>query len=227
MTAPAGEPLVEELRRRFVTEEEDVAVGDVTFPLIRPRNADDLISEADYVKDERLPYWADIWPSSLVLARWMMERASPPGSVLELGCGLGLVTTAAMRAGHSVTATDYYDDALLFARANAWRALGREPATRMVNWRELPADLGAYDRVIASDVLYEHPYAALVADAFAAALAPGGEGIMADPGRIAVEEFLRECESRDLPLASREAIPYEAGPIRQTITIYRFSRAAS
>jgi predicted nicotinamide N-methyase len=227
VTGATGAALVAELRRRFVTAEEEVEVGGVVFPLIRPHNADDLISEADYVRDERLPYWADLWPSALVLARWMMERARPAGTVLELGCGLGLVTTASMRAGHAVFATDYYDDALLFARANAWRALGREPATRMVNWRELPDDLGTYDRVIASDVLYERPYAALVADAFARAIAPGGEGIMADPGRIAVDDFLAACESRGLPLSAREAIAYEAGPIRQTITIYRFQRASA
>ena len=44
-----------------------------------------------------------------------------------------------MRAGYDVLASDYYDDALLFTRANAWRTLKREPRTRMIDWRDLPA----------------------------------------------------------------------------------------
>jgi hypothetical protein len=41
------------------------------------------------------------------------------------------VSIGAMRAGYDVLASDYYDDALLFIRAYAWRTLMREPRTRM------------------------------------------------------------------------------------------------
>ena len=88
--------LVAALERRFDTVIDDVDVGDRTFSIIRPRNSDDLVREEDFVEDERLPYWADIWPASTILARQILERPGKDRRLLELGCGVGLVTTAAM-----------------------------------------------------------------------------------------------------------------------------------
>jgi predicted nicotinamide N-methyase len=229
-SAPAGEPhgraLAAELRRRFVTTDDRIVVGTVDLAILRPRNPDELISEEDFARDERLPYWADIWPSSLLLAEHIQEGGIPAGRVLELGCGLGLVTMAAMRAGCEVLATDYYDDALRFTRVNAWRNLGREPATRLVDWRALPDDLGVFDHIVAADVLYERPHAALVAEAVARALRPGGTALIADPGRIAVESFLEECAARGIALVGREERPFVSGTIRQRITIHRLTKGA-
>lgn len=217
------ESLREELERRFVTASETVPVGESTITLLKPRNPDDLISEADYVKDERLPYWADIWPSSHILAEWIADQPGNGRTMLELGCGLGLVTSAAMQAGFNVTATDYYEDALLFTRVNALAATGREPVTRMVNWRDLPADLGRYDLVVACDVLYEKPYADLVADAMVRALATNGEAIMADPGRIAVDDFLDACKKREFRRVETIEKKFPVGDKEQTIKIYRLA----
>jgi ETFB lysine methyltransferase len=217
------EPLAEELTRRFTTDTETVRVGEMEVTLLKPRNADDLISEADYVKDERLPYWADVWPSSRILAEWIADRPGAGRTMLELGCGLGLVTVAAMLAGFTVTATDYYEDALLFTRLNARRATGREPETRMVNWRELPADLGRYDLVVACDVLYEKPNAELIADTMVRALATGGEAVMADPGRIAIEEFLDACAAREFRRVETIVRKFPVGDKEQTIRIYRLA----
>ena len=217
------ETLEQELTRRFTTAEETVRVGESSVTLLKPRNADDLISEADYVMDERLPYWADVWPSSRILADWFAGEVGNGRTMLELGCGLGLVTIAAMQAGFTVTATDYYEDALLFARANARRATRREPATRMVNWRELPDDLGRFDLVVACDVLYEKAYADLVADAMVKCLATGGEAIMADPGRIAIEEYLEACKKREFRTLETIVKKFPVGDKEQTIRIYRMA----
>jgi len=48
--------LATELQRRFVTINDDVRVGGRDVNLLRPRSAEDLISEADFDRDERLPY---------------------------------------------------------------------------------------------------------------------------------------------------------------------------
>ncbi len=218
-----SETLRQQLERRFVTNSETVPVGEGSITLLKPHDADDLISEADYVMDERLPYWADVWPSSRVLAEWIADQPGGGRTMLELGCGLGLVTSAAMLAGWNVTATDYYDDALLFTRVNAAVATGREPTTRMVNWRELPADLGRYDLVVACDVLYEKPNAELVANAMVRALATHGEAVMADPGRIAIEEFLEACAAREFRRVETIERKFPVGDKEQTIRIYRLA----
>jgi len=217
------------LEREFTTATEPVSVGPWHVEILRPRNADDLISEADFVRDERLPYWADLWPSARVLAAAVSE--SPPAAggrrrrLLELGCGLGLATIAALRAGYDVTATDYYPDALRFTRANAYRAARRVPRTRLVDWRVFPADLGAFHRVIAADVLYEHSYAPLIAEAIVQTLAPGGAAVIADPGRIAAPAFLEGLPAHCLVLTGTDVRAYDEGAIHQQISLYTVQRA--
>lgn len=206
--------------------EESVTAGQREFTIVRPRSAEDLISEEDFANDERLPYWADIWPSSLILTEWMLERPRT-GTAVELGCGVGLVTAAAMVSGLEVLATDYYADALAFTRLNAQLNTGREPAVRHLDWRDLPADLPRVPFVFASDVLYERLYAAAVAGALAQLLADGGEAVIADPGRVAAGEFLREAQRRELVLTGQEPREFRSGTVRQTITLYSFSAPAS
>ena len=133
---------------------------------------------------------------------------------------MGVVAIGAVLAGAEVTATDYYDDALLFAQLNVAETTGKAIATRMVDWVSMPEDLGKFDVVLASDVLYEHRYASMVAEAIATTLVRGGEAIVADPGRIALEEFLEECSDRGLA-SEPDVRPYVDGEIKQTITLHR------
>lgn len=227
MTSPSElAPELQALDRRFVLARVRVAVGDDAIALETPRSADELISEDDFERDERLPYWADIWPSSTALASVVSELDGAGKRALELGCGLGLVTIGALRAGFDVLATDYYEDALLFARRNGLSATGREPRTRHADWRAFPDDLGRFDLVLASDVLYEREYATLVADAIVASLAPGGVALVADPGRVALLSFVTACEQRGCAVGIRARIPWTDGTARQTITIHEITSPA-
>jgi predicted nicotinamide N-methyase len=227
-----GAELVDALEHRFATEVAEVEVGSRTFSILRPRNSDDLIREEDFVKDERLPYWADIWPSSTILAAHLVSlaksgRPRTAGRGLELGCGVGLVTIGAMIAGYEMLATDYYTDALAFTRANSWRELKKEPETRMIDWRAFPKDAGKFDLILASDVLYEKEYALLLPGIFKKALAPGGMVILADPGRIGVPEFMDECKYVRLAVRSKTTFPFAVDEIRQKIDLYEIADVAS
>jgi SAM-dependent methyltransferase len=202
------------LERRFVLVDDVVTLTAngvaTTFELRKPRNADELISEAD----------------SRLLATTILEQNGEHQSLLELGCGLGLPSTAAVRAGFAVTSTDYYEDSLHVARFNCWRANGVEPAVRMIDWRALPPDLGLFDVVIAADVLYERPYGTLVAAAIAATLKPNGVAWITDPGRSGLDAFLEQAGVHGLVVRSREEFPYEEGPkIRQNIRRFCLARA--
>jgi len=219
-----GVALVAAIEQRFDTVTSDVSVGDRTLNILRPRNSDDLIREEDFVKDERLPYWADIWPSSTILAEQMVRTKGNGRRLLELGCGVGLVSTAALAAGYDVVSSDYYTDALAFTRANGFRNLRRSPEARMINWREFPSAETGYDFVIASDVLYEEEYARLMPQIFLNALKPGGTAIVADPGRIAAPIFLEQLQAAGLTLSSDKIFPFSAEGINQQITIYRLEK---
>lgn len=233
LAALEGNELVAALERRFDTSTDDIDVGDRIFSILRPRNSDDLIREEDFVMDERLPYWADVWPSSTILARHFLElsaRSNRSGGMrrgLELGCGVGLVTTAAMIAGYDMMASDYYTDALAFTRANAFRITGKSPLARMIDWRSFPADIKSLDMIIASDVLYEKEYARILPGIFKRALAPGGMVIVADPGRIGVPDFVEECNDTGLVIRSKTTHPFHVGEIRQSIDLYEIADEAS
>ena len=216
-----GALLDEALARRFTLADETVQVGDTTFVLRKPANADHLISEADYVMDERLPYWADLWPSSRQLATTLLAERGEGRTLLELGCGLGLPTIAAMRVGFTVTATDYYQDALHVTRANAGRNVGHEPTVQLVNWRSWPESFGPFDVVIAADVVYEQEYATLVADCIAKSLAPNGMAIVADPGRVALPGFVARLPVLGLRILETIITPYRDGKINQEIQVMR------
>ncbi len=206
-----GDALVVALTRRFRTSIEDATVDEHTYSILKPANADDLIREEDFVKDERLPYWADVWPSSIVLAEKLLELDGRGRTALELGCGVGLSTLAATSAGFDVLSTDYYEDALDVTRANVFRNLGTTARTRLVDWRHFPGDLGTFELVIASDVLYEKEYAELLPAILNRLLAAGGTALIADPGRIAAPTFVGACATHGLVVRGKETRPFEAG----------------
>jgi predicted nicotinamide N-methyase len=209
-----------DLVRRFRTCETEVDLDRRSVSILHPANSDELIREDDYVRDERLPYWADLWPSAKILARALVEENGRGARLLELGCGSGLVTVAAAIAGYRVLASDYYEDALEFAEANAGRNVpGGRVDTRMIDWRELPDDLGTFSRVVAADVLYEPRYGDLVADAIAATLDRSGVATVADPGRIARDAFIDAAGRRNLKVDLSRTIAFAEGEIRQTITL--------
>jgi predicted nicotinamide N-methyase len=212
------------LQRRFVTVNDDVRVGNHAINIVRPRSSEDLISEADFERDERLPYWAELWPSSTILAHFIVGAHLQSARTIELGCGVGLVSIAAALAGHDVLATDYYEDALLFTRANAFRNLARDIDTDSIDWRAIPSTLPRFDLVLASDVLYESRYADLVAHTIDRMLSSNGLAYIADPGRVAAGAFAGACQALGLTITIKATRPYLAGKVRQTITVYEIMR---
>lgn len=217
--AGAGAKL-REIERRFDIAESEVVIADRPMRIRHPRDTDALLDEEAFARDDRLPYWADIWPSSMVLAEHVGSMYGGGRRLLELGCGLGVVATAAARAGFAVTVTDYYEDALRFAALNIEENAGVSPLTRMVDWRELPTDLGYFDVVVASDVLYEPSYAELVARAFARTLAGDGIGWLGDPGRIAAPMFIDAARASGLEVERTRLVPFDVAKQQQRIAIY-------
>jgi len=208
------------LERRFRTRETLVDLERRQVRILHPANADDLISEEDFIRDERMPYWADLWPSSLMLSRSMVNEVGKAAPLLELGCGSGLVTVAAAIAGYDVLATDYYDDALLFTQVNVERNLdGKTVRTREVDWRQMPEDLGQFPRVIAADVLYEPTYGDLVANAIAVTLAADGRATVADPGRLSRDNFVAAAKELGLNVDLSRKVKFAEGEVRQEITL--------
>jgi predicted nicotinamide N-methyase len=212
-----------------LAQEYDVVVRSVEiagslFEIAHPRSADTLIDDAEFAVDERLPYWADIWTSSIALARRIAAEQGSGRRLLELGCGVGLTSVAAAQAGFQVTATDYYEPALRFAALNAAHNGAPLTAAQILDWRRLPEDFLRFDVVIASDVLYERPNVELVAAVFARALRPGGVGLLTDPQRARAAEFPDACRRYNLEITRRDVVPVTSGGNAQKIDLFELRR---
>jgi predicted nicotinamide N-methyase len=161
---------------------------DLRVSLLRPPSAEELIDEAAFDEDEFLPYWAELWPSGVALARAVAARDVRGLRVLELGCGLGLPSLAAALRGADVLATDWAGEAVALLRRNAARN-GATLRAEVVRWDE-PEPLlreAPWDLVLGADLLYEARNAGQLA-----ALLPslGGELLLAEPGRPYARAFL-------------------------------------
>src|SRR5215210_5553479 len=98
-----------------------VALPGHALALLAPRDSDALLSEEAFAQEEFLPYWAELWPSALALARVVARRPLTGRRVVELGCGLGLPAIAAALAGGRVLATDWSPDSVAMTLRNAER----------------------------------------------------------------------------------------------------------
>jgi predicted nicotinamide N-methyase len=154
---------------------------------------DELLSKdpehAD-VKDERIPYWSELWPSSIAMAEYLEENPFlvKDKQVLEIGCGLGLPGVVAGALGGKVILTDYLNEALDFATYN-WKLNNPNPAdTRLLDWRS-PVAIEPADVLLASDVAYESRSFLPLVKAISQLVKKDGTIIIAEPNRKFAKEF--------------------------------------
>ena len=182
----------------------------------------DAIDPQAFADDERLPYWAEIWPASIAMGIHFFEHPLAPGTeVLELGCGTGVAGIAAARAGLRVTACDYEADALSFARHNAaLNGVSDMMTFRPLDWRT--PDLNRrFDLIAGSDVTYERPDHDPILAFLLQTLSPGGTFLLSDPDRSSAPEFIglmKDAGFIHTPQPRR--IRYEGNLTR--VTVHRF-----
>lgn len=144
------------------------------------------------------PMFGVLWDAARALAATVAADPDLPGArVLELGCGLALPSLVAARRGADVVASDLHPHAGAFLAQNLARndLVGRV-RYRPFDWRaDAPPDVpeAGFDRVLASDVLFERALPPLAARTFARFLRPGGVGWLTDPGRPWLDAFEAEA----------------------------------
>ena len=179
----------------FKTIEKSFVFKGNTVKIKRIKNLDELVDQIDealFKEDERLPYWAELWPSAIGFSRFISEHGAmiKNKTVLELGCGLGLTAIVlAIQKPSFLLVTDYEQDALHITADNFKLNNLALPKLQEADWRT--ADLGqSFDVICASDVLYERRFFAPLLRMFKMHLKEDGKILLAEPGRpIAVPFF--------------------------------------
>ena len=178
--------------QRYTTIETVLNVQDLQVRMTRIADFEALLEYLDpitFAEDERLPYWAELWPAAVAMAQYIVQRLPLAGrQVLELGCGLGLVGVVAALHGARVLCTDYEAPALAFARHNAHCNACARMRFQLMDWRR-PTLRRRYDYILASDVIYEaRNFGPLVA-ILRRYLARGGMAVFSEPGRVNAVPF--------------------------------------
>lgn len=169
----------------------DIAGRRWTIAAVRDQDA--LLDAADAFA--HVPYGLLLWESAVVLARAAARRpqALAGRSVLELGCGTGLVGLVAASLGADVLQTDHEPAALMLAKENACRN-GVGGIRRIdADWQRWPV-AERFDVILGADVLYEPALHDDVARILSGCIAPDGRALLADPGRPGTLGFLGRLE---------------------------------
>jgi predicted nicotinamide N-methyase len=181
----------------------DLFAGSIELPsgrlgFVRPREPEALLYQDDIAADQAYPpYWAELWPSGIELARAVSTAEWSGARVLELGCGLGLPAVAAALCGAHVLATDRSPDALTFTAVNAERN-GVTVDTAVCSWDEPAAllDGAPWRLVLAADVLYGQRNVDELLALLPRLVGDGGQVWIADPQRPLTGEFLATARAR-------------------------------
>lgn len=129
------------------------------------------------------PLFGNIWPAGRVLAEAMSQFEVQGKRILELGCGLGLSSLVLQRRRADVTASDHHPLARSFLVYNAALNALPEIAYRDLPWEGDDIELGRFDLIIGSDVLYQRDHAGLLAGVMKRHARRDCEVVIADAGR--------------------------------------------
>lgn len=150
------------------------------------RAADVGISPASW------PLFGTVWASGEVLAQLMMNFSIKDKRILEVGCGIGLASLMLNQREADITATDHHPMAGDFLRENTRLNQGRVIPFYRTDWQDSPLELGDFDLIIGSDLLYERDHVEQLSAFVEQHARTRCEVIIVDPGRAQRSGFSRK-----------------------------------
>lgn len=165
-----------------------IEFGSIDIHLCTLRNNQEFhdpagIAEELGISSATWPIFGVIWPSSLVLAHFIFDYDIGSKRILEVGCGMALSSLLLSKQCADITATDYHPEAQKFLQRNTLLNEGKAIAFERVDWAAKRDDLGLFDLIIGSDLLYEDAHIELLASFIEAHSKPTCEVIIVDPKR--------------------------------------------
>ena len=135
--------------------------------------------------------FGQVWPSGRVLAEAMCSFEVAGKRILEIGCGLGLSSLVLQRRKADITASDQHPLVESFLAHNARLNNLPKLAYRDLHWAVPDVELGRFDLMIGSDILYERDHIELLAILLKRHALASAEVVFTDPGRGNSAPFTR------------------------------------
>lgn len=181
------------------------------------------------LKEEYCPYFGVLWEAGVGLTQHLSQMDLKGKKIIEIGCGLALPSFLVTQKGADVIATDFHADVPIFLKLNQEKNQIFFPY-KVMNWRNeierTCTDMGLFDLVIGSDILYESQHPMEVARALIAFLSPGGKIILSDPGRAYIQKFIssmNECGYKEVFTTQTVSATASAHNQQRDIFIFEFS----
>ena len=202
-TLPVEElALYTSLKKQLKLAFEPLKVQKYRLNLLKATDLEQLLDGKDPLKNvSDFPLWTRLWEAAIVLANYFAGQKPQPGtSLLELGAGLGASGLVAAAVGYEVTLTDFEERIQQFQRINA--AASNLPGVRFefLDWFN-PSDIGQYDVIAGSEILYRDEFFEPLIHIFKTALRPGGEIVLShDASRRNIAPFF-ELAQQDFTIS--------------------------
>jgi predicted nicotinamide N-methyase len=215
-----------QIKVNYKTHMQQRQLGDKVYVMEAIRSLDEAIDQVcevltdeeqkDPFAEDLCPYFGILWPAAEALAIYLNQnpKVVKSKSILELGCGLGYPSLVASHLGAKVLATDFHPDVEEYFKRNC-RHSNMDCDYLRLNWREAKTDIGLFDVVMGSDVLYESKHASEVVKGLIRFLKPGGKILLSDPGRNYLQPFLEAMkaegyieESELIPVKDKEVFVF-------------------
>ncbi|MBA6411793.1 SAM-dependent methyltransferase [Parahaliea sp. F7430] len=182
---------------------------------LRDRNQyakSDSITKSEGISSANWSLFGQLWPASLVLAGVVKKLKLKERRILELGCGLGLPSLILQWRGANITASDHHPLSKDFLDYNA--ALNDLPNVPYLHlpWSETPRDIGRFELILGSDILYERDHPAQLAELVQVLAAPSAKVLITCPGRRYRNQFSRAMKEQGFQL-NETRLAFEEGEV--------------
>lgn len=156
----------------------------------------DGVSEKLGISSATWPLFGVIWQSSEVLAHLMSDFDIAGKRILEIGCGIGLPSLVLNHRLADITATDYHPEVERFLNENTRINKDTQIPFVRTGWADDKTELGLFDLLLGSDILYEQEHPELLAEFIDLHAKPTCEVIIVDPGRKRHAPFTKKMIKR-------------------------------
>ncbi len=206
-----------------------IEFGDLDIHLCTLRNKQEFydpkgIAEKLGISSASWPIFGVVWPSSIVLAHFMLEYNTRSKRILEVGCGMALSTLLLNKQQADVTATDHHPEVNTFLQRNALLNHDQPISFERADWADKNDSLGLFDLIIGSDLLYEDEHIALLSEFIEAHANATCEIIIVDPGRGRKNKLKKHLEEFGFSCTQQKALNTDYLEKEFKGTILQFAR---